>query len=490
MSSSTSVAVSTTQHAADFGAQRIVTLRIFDGNIHRLGLLALAEAAVVVIGLYAAIFIRFAGSSATLAAFEASRGPFLPRAFAIAAVSILALAALGLYQLRQRTRFTAVFVRIVIAMAVAQIALALLFYAAPGLDVGRGVMGLSGAFTLAGLAITRFAFLRMVDEEFFKRRVLVWGAGARARAIGKRLRRRTDQRGFRIMGYVRAPGDGGDVPRGPMFRANTGLVRLALRNRIEEIVIAMDDRRNGFPTAELLECRLRGIKVTDILTFLERESGRVSVELMHPSWLIFSSGFRCDFLRLATKRAFDVIVSLAILVVAAPVALAAAAAIWLEDRGPILYRQLRTGQNGRTFRMIKFRSMRVNAESDGRAVWAKLDDPRVTRVGAWIRRLRIDELPQAVNVLLGHMSFVGPRPERPEFVAQLAGRVPFYEERHFVKPGVTGWAQVRYSYGASEKDAQEKLEYDLYYVKHHSLILDLMVLLQTVEIVLFRIGSR
>src|SRR6185436_8471867 len=175
-------------------------------------------------------------------------------------------------QLRQRTRFTAVFVRIIIALAVAQIALALVFYAAPGLDVGRGVMGLTGAFTLAGLAITRFAFLRMVDEEFFKRRVLVWGAGARARAIGKRLRRRTDQRGFRIVGYVRAPGDGGDIPKGPLFRTGPGLVRLALRNRIEEIVVAMDERRSGFPAEALLECRLRGIQVTDLLSFLERES--------------------------------------------------------------------------------------------------------------------------------------------------------------------------------------------------------------------------
>jgi sugar transferase (PEP-CTERM system associated) len=252
----------------------------------------------------------------------------------------------------------------------------------------------------------------------------------------------------------------------------------------------MDDRRGGFPTEELLECRLRGIRVTDLLTFLERESGRVSVELMHPSWLIFSSGFRSDFVRLFSKRAFDVGVSLAILVASAPIALLAAAVIWLEDRGPIFYRQLRTGQNGRLFQIVKFRSMRVDAEGDGRAVWARQNDARVTRVGAWIRRLRIDELPQVLNVLLGHMSFVGPRPERPEFVGALAQKVPFYEERHFVKPGITGWAQVRYSYGASEKDAQEKLEYDLYYVKHHSLALDLLVLLQTVEIVLFRIGAR
>ena len=487
--SRTSVAV-TTHQAADFGAQRIVTLRIFNGHIHRLGLLVLAEALVVAGALYAAIFVRFFGADATLNAFEAFRGTIWPRALLVAAVFVVALASLGLYQLRQRARLTGVLVRLLIAMAVAQAGLALIFYAVPDLDVGRGVMAISGAFALMGLAMTRFLFMRTVDEDFFKRRLLVWGGGERAQAIGRRLRRRTDQRGFRIVGYVRAPGDAGDIPKGPLFRASTGLVRLALRNRIEEIVVAMDDRRGGFPTEALLECRLRGIRVTDLLTFLERESGRVSVELMHPSWLIFSSGFRCDFLRLFSKRAFDVVVSLAILVFSAPIALLTTLLIWLEDRGPIFYRQVRTGQNGRPFSIIKFRSMRVDAERDGRAVWARQNDSRVTRVGAWIRRLRIDELPQVLNVLVGHMSFVGPRPERPEFVARLAQTVPFYEERHFVKPGITGWAQVRYSYGASEKDAQEKLEYDLYYVKHHSLALDLLVLLQTVEIVLFRIGSR
>ena len=484
-----SVAVSA-HPAVDFGAQRVVSLRIFNGHIHRLGLLAFAEALVVVLALHAAIVLRFAGASHPIDAFELSRGSLWPRAFAIAAVFIVALAAVGLYQLRQRARFTGVFVRLLIAVAVAHVMLALMFYAVPVLDLGRGVTGLLGGFALIGLALTRYVFKRTVDEHFFKRRVLVWGGGARARSIGQRLRRRTDQRGFRIVGYVRTPGDRGEIPRGPLFRASSGLVGLALRARIEEIVVAMDDRRGGFPSDALLECRLRGIQVTDLLTFLERESGRVSVELMHPGWLIFANGFRCDFLRLATKRAFDVVVSLGMLIVSAPLALLAAVAIHAEDRGPILYRQTRTGQDGRPFRMIKFRSMRVDAEADGRAVWASRNDSRTTRVGAWIRRLRIDELPQLLNVLSGQMSLVGPRPERPEFVAALAHNVPFYNERHFVKPGITGWAQVRYSYGASEKDAQEKLEYDLYYVKHHSLALDLMVLVQTVEIVLFRIGSR
>jgi sugar transferase (PEP-CTERM system associated) len=267
-------------------------------------------------------------------------------------------------------------------------------------------------------------------------------------------------------------------------------VRLALRHNIEEIVVAMEDRRQGFPTAALLDARLRGVRVTDLLTFLERESGRVNVALLHPSALIFSDGFRCDFLRLATKRAFDVTASLTMLVLSAPIALLTALLVYLEDRGPVFYRQVRTGQNGRPFTILKFRSMRVDAEADGRAIWARANDPRVTRVGALIRKLRLDELPQLFNVLVGQMSFVGPRPERPAFVEQLAQTVPFYRQRHYVKPGITGWAQVRYSYGASSREAQDKLEYDLYYVKNHTLAFDLAVLLQTVEIVLFRIGAR
>jgi sugar transferase (PEP-CTERM system associated) len=488
--SRSSLAVST-HDGAEFGEQRVVTLRVFKGHIHRLGALAFTEAAIAGLAVYAAIFIRFSGFSSTFLAFEANRGPIWPTAALIAAVVVLSMAALGLYQLRQRARFTGVFVRLVIALVVAQFALALVFYVVPSFDVGRGVLALTGGFAFVGLALSRYMFLRMVDEELFKRRVLVWGAGKRAASIGKRLRRRTDLRGFKIVAYVPAPGDEAVEAPAQHIRLSSGdLVRLALRHKVEEIVVAMDDRRRGFPTAELLECRLRGIHVTDILSFLERESGRVNVELVNPSWLIFADGFRCDFLRLASKRLFDVAVSVGILVVASPIALLTAIAIYLEDRGPILYRQTRTGQNGRLFTIFKFRSMRVDAEPDGKPIWASRNDSRITRVGAIIRRLRVDELPQALNVLLGHMSFVGPRPERPEFVAQLAQAIPFYPQRHFVKPGVTGWAQVRYSYGASDKDAQEKLEYDLYYVKHHSLAFDLMVLLQTVEIVLFRIGSR
>ena len=469
---------------------RATPLRLFEGHVHRLALLAITELGVVMLCVYGAVLARFSGFSGTFDAFQATVGPIWPRALLIAGVTLLGLAAMGLYQLRQRARFAGIVARLLIAVVIAEGALGLIFYLAPSLFVGRGVFGLAGIFAFSALVLTRLAFLRVVDQDIFKRRVLVWGAGARAATIAKRLRRSTDQRGFKIIGYVRAPGDGAGLPDDQVLQFDGDLLRLAMRHKVEEIVVAMDDRRGGFPTKELLECRLRGIAVYDILAFLERETGRVSVELMQSSWFIFSNGFRCNIARLASKRLFDVLVSTAILLVASPIALLTAIAIFLEDRGPILYRQIRMGQNGRGFPMLKFRSMKVDAEANGQAMWASRNDPRTTRVGAWLRRLRIDELPQVLNVLLGQMSFVGPRPERPAFVQQLTQVIPYYPERHFVKPGITGWAQVRYSYGSSNKDAQEKLEYDLYYVKHHSFAFDLMVLLQTVEIVLLRIGSR
>jgi sugar transferase (PEP-CTERM system associated) len=471
-------------------ARAIPPVRLFDWHVHSLGLLAIAELGVVVMCFCGAVLVRFSAFSGKFSGIEATLGPLWPRALLFAALMLLAGAAMGLYQVQQRARFTGVIVRLLIAVVIAEAVLGLIFYLIPSLFLGRGVYALAGIFALLGLTLSRFVFLHVVDEDIFKRRVLVWGAGNRAATIAKRLRRNTDRRAFKIVGYVRAPGDAAAVPDHEVLQVESNLLRLAMRHKVEEIVVAMDDRRRGFPAGELLVCRVRGIAVSDILAFLERESGRVSIDLMQPSWLIFSNGFRCDALRLASKRLFDVVVSIAVLIVALPIALLAATAIFLESRGPILYRQSRIGQNGRKFQVLKFRSMRIDAESDGQAVWASRDDPRVTRVGAWLRRLHIDELPQVLNVLVGHMSFVGPRPERPGFVEELTRAISYYPERHLVKPGITGWAQVRYRYGSSRNDAKEKLEYDLYYMKHHSLAFDLMVLLHTVEIVVFRIGSR
>jgi sugar transferase (PEP-CTERM system associated) len=468
--------------------ERITSLRFFAGNFHRVAALAIAETGLVMLAFYAAVIARFpvdySGAGAGLF------GPFWVHALAFSALVLVCLVSMGLYQLRQRARFTGVLARLVVAIVATEVVLAALISLSPTVFVDGPVLAVAGVFSFAALAWARYAFAKIVDEDVFKRRVLVWGAGERAATIVNRLRRRTDQRGFKIEGYVNAPGDRTAVPASQLVRGEKDLLRYVLRNRIEEIVIAMDDRRRGFPEAFLRECRLRGITVCDILTFLERETGRVSIELAAPSWLIYSKGFRRDLLGLAVKRAFDVVAAFAVIVLSAPLWIAAAIAIYLEDRGPILYRQLRTGQNGRPFTILKFRSMRLDAEAGGQPVWAGRNDSRVTRVGALIRKMRIDEIPQALNVLLGEMSFVGPRPERPEFVEKLTQSIPHYPERHFVKPGITGWAQVRYPYGASEHDAREKLGYDLYYVANHSLVFDIMVILHTVEIVLFRVGAR
>jgi sugar transferase (PEP-CTERM system associated) len=478
------------QHVAEVEPMpaRITTVRFFSGHIHRLALLALVEMGVVFLAVYGAILIRFPAESLT--SIEASLGSIWIRALPAAGATLLGLVSMGLYQLRQRARFTGVLARLLIAVLMAGAALGLLSYLVPSVFLGRGVLAVVGGLSFAGLAVVRYVFARLVDEDIFKLRVLVWGAGERAATIASHLRRRSDKRGFRILGYIAPPDDDIHVPPASLLKCDGDLLRFVLGLRVDEIVVAMDDRRRGFPQDFLRSCRLHGIAVSDIVTFLERESGRVSVELAHPSWLIYSEGFRSDLLRLAIKRLFDICVSAVVLVLAAPIALLTAIAILLQDGGPVFYAQVRIGLNGRPFRMFKFRSMSLNAEPNGQAVWAAQNDPRVTRVGAVIRKLRIDELPQVVNVLLGHMSFVGPRPERPSFVESLSNTVPFYAERHYVKPGITGWAQVRYPYGASQADAMKKLGYDLYYVANHSLAFDLMVLLQTVEVVLLRTGSR
>jgi sugar transferase (PEP-CTERM system associated) len=267
---------------------------------------------------------------------------------------------------------------------------------------------------------------------------------------------------------------------------------IAIEKGAEEIVIAMDDRRGNLPVRELLDARLSGIDVVDLLEFLERETGKIRVDLVSPGWLIFSPGFRRSQFKEIAKRAMDAIVCGALLMVSWPIMLLIGLAIKIEDglSAPVIYKQFRVGQNSRNFNVLKFRSMREDAEKDGKAVWATENDSRVTRVGNFLRNSRLDELPQVFNVLAGQMSVVGPRPERPEFVSELQENIPYYAERHVVKPGVTGWAQLKYSYGASEEDAIEKLQYDLYYIKNQTLLLDFLIIVQTVEVVLWGKGAR
>jgi sugar transferase (PEP-CTERM system associated) len=326
----------------------------------------------------------------------------------------------------------------------------------------------------------------------FRRRVIVLGTGVRAARIAELANLRRN-RYFVPQAYVHAHGDMRLVDGAPLDIEQTedehALAKFAVAMKAKEIVVATDDRR-GMPVTQLLHCKIAGINVVDYQTFWERENGRIDIEALQPSWLIFSDGFRQGAIVNAVKRGFDVATSLLLLAFTLPIIGLAALAVRLESPGHILYRQERSGFGGKSFTLLKFRSMRSDAEGDGAPVWARDADPRVTRVGAIIRKYRIDELPQLWNVLRGNMSFVGPRPERPFFVKQLAEQIPFYSERHAVKPGITGWAQVNYPYGASLEDARQKLAYDLYYVKNRTLFLDIVILIHTIRVILFREGAR
>lgn len=418
-------------------------------------------------------------------------GPLAPKAVIVSGVTLLSLVAMGLYQFHQRLYFTEAVVRVLVGMLVATLGLAVLFYAFPSLTIAQDVATIAGGYALILLLIVRYFFVKTVDENVFRRATMLYGTGERATTSIASIRRRADRRGFKVVASVAAPGDKA-VSQDALHTNGKSITDLAVEYGVDEIVVAMDDRRGNLPVRDLLDARLAGIDVIDILEFLERETGKIRVDLVSPGWLIFSPGFRRSKLRRLAKRTLDVAVCGALLAISWPVMLLVALAIKIEDgmSASVFYRQWRVGQGNNEFNVLKFRSMREDAEAGGKAVWASKDDNRVTRVGAFLRKSRLDELPQVLNVLSGQMSIVGPRPERPEFVQELQKNIPYYSERHMVKPGVTGWAQLKYSYGASEEDAIEKLQYDLYYLKNQTLFLDVMIILQTVEVVLWGKGAR
>jgi len=413
------------------------------------------------------------------------------QAAVLAGCVMIAAIAMGLFSRRLRDRTLGIVVRILISVTAGAFLGWLLLNVTP--DQRPTLPEIVGfvAIGLISLVIVRVVTHRFVDEDILKRRVLVFGAGHNATRILD-LRRRNDQRGFKVLGFVPSGSEERMVPADRLIATEGSLRAIAVELEIDEIVMAMDDRRQQYPLKDLLDCRLNGIEVVELASFLERETGKVYLDILIPSWMIFGDGFRRDFIRRCSERAFDILASLVLLLATLPVMLLTILAIKLEEgiRAPVLYGQPRVGFGGKVFRVMKFRSMRLDAESDGRARWASANDDRITRMGRFIRKVRIDELPQLFNVLVGQMSFVGPRPERPEFVAQLSETIPYYDVRHSVKPGITGWAQLCYPYGASEQDALEKLQYDLYYVKNHNLVIDVLILLQTVEVILFNKGAR
>ena len=346
-------------------------------------------------------------------------------------------------------------------------------------------------YMLLGVLVVRLLFHVMRRAAVGARRVLIVGTGAEALDVAADLR--LPGRAQRsIIGFYPA-GDGESSLPGNerVFERQQELAQVVQRFQVDEVIVAVREQRGGrVPMDQLLACRLQGTPVLDLAGFYERSKGQVPTDSLKASWLVYGHGFVQGPVRTAVKRAFDVVCSSLLLAIASPLMLLTALAIRLDSPGPIIYRQERVGLGGRLFMCLKFRSMRTDAEKDGVARWASKNDARVTRVGSFIRKCRIDELPQLISVLRGEMSLVGPRPERPSFVEKLQAEIPFYDIRHSVKPGVTGWAQVRYSYGASVEDARRKHQFDLYYVKNHSLFLDLLVLVETVSVVLFREGAQ
>ena len=408
----------------------------------------------------------------------------------VAACVTGAMFTFGLYQRHLRHRRLDFMMRLVLAFVLGGTVLLVAYYLLPATYIGRGVLSLSLALGFVLVLAARVAHEHVFGARALKQRVLVYGAGRNADLINQRLRRANDRRTFEVVAFVPIAGQAEQVDASQVVRAEAGLARLAELLDVDEIVIAPDERRGAMPMEDMLLCVQRGIEVTDLSSFFEREAGMVYLNVADPSWLVFSGGFDYSTPRRLSKRFFDIVAALALVAISWPAMLLVAIAVRLESPGPVLYRQTRVGEQGRLFEMVKFRSMRVDAESDGQARWATKDDDRTTRVGRFIRKTRLDELPQLFLVLNGEMSFVGPRPERPQFVATLAEELRYYDVRHAVKPGVTGWAQLRYPDGASVRDADEKLKYDLFYVKNHGLLFDLMILLQTVEVVVFGRGAR
>lgn len=375
-------------------------------------------------------------------------------------------------------------------------ALTVLYYMLPSLYLGRGVLAISVAVAMVLVSMFRFLYFLGMGDSRFKRNVLVLGAGKRAKRIEQSVFRPDFHGNISIVGFLPSGPEEPHIDEEHILKDSRSLAQLADLYEIDEIVVALDSRRQSdigyFPQEQLLHCKMNGISVLEAMSFYERELQCVELSELRMSWMIYSDGFKFNILRDILKRLFDIIVSLTLVILVWPLMLVTALLIKMEDgiTADVLYRQTRVGERGKTFKLLKFRSMVEDAEKAGEAKWAEQNDSRVTRVGKIIRDIRLDELPQIYNVLRGEMSFIGPRPERPEFVDAFNEQIPFYDSRHAVRPGLMGWAQLCYPYGASAEDAEQKLRYDLYYVKNHSLLLDLRILIQTIEVVLIGKGVR
>lgn len=452
----------------------------------RTSLLLLAEAAVVFGAIVGAVYLR-------LGLEDSQNELILRQGFLKAALAtFFCLATFYLFDLydfvvmHDRRELV---LRLVQALGLAWVALALAFYAFPQLMLGRGISLIALALALGLMVSWRVSIHWLLGHPDFGEKILIVGSGTFAVEVAREMLERPDA-GYRIAGFVGSDPEllGKSLINPRVIGLTSELDEVVRREGIDRIIVAMGERRGQLPTNELLQLSLAGtVNIEEGASFYERVTGRVSLNMIRPSWLIFSSRGRQARIAGITRNTVHRIVALVGALFSLPIAIVTAILIKLDSRGPILYKQERVGKNGGTFTVMKFRSMRTDAEKAG-PVWATEDDDRTTRVGKIIRKLRIDEIPQFWNILRGEMDFVGPRPERPHFVSQLAEEIPYFEQRHLIAPGLTGWAQIKYPYGASIEDARQKLQYDLYYIKNQSLMLDAIILFETIKIILFGRG--
>ena len=410
------------------------------------------------------------------------------RAGVVTVIFQLTLYFFDLYDLSRISETTDTAVRIVQSFGVGCILLAGLYYSFPTLVISTKIFWIGYLFICLAIMAWRLLYYSILKKRLFSQPILVFGTRKIAEEITQEIEDKQDA-GYKIAAFVGKNSPLYNPRNAPLVSPEESLQATCNQYHTERIVVALDDRRGTMPIHELLSCKVRGIEIDDGITFYESITGKILVENVNPAWLVFSEGFKSSRLNYFLKRSSDLLISFFGLLLSLPVTSVTALLIKLESPGPIFYTQERVGERGDTFKVVKFRSMGQDAEKDG-AVWAMKNDTRVTRVGSFIRKVRIDEIPQMWNVLIGEMSFVGPRPERPVFVEKLIASIPYYSLRHTVKPGITGWAQVCYPYGASEEDALRKLEYDLYYIKNQSIFMDLLVIFRTIKTVLFQKGSR
>ncbi|MFT6733292.1 MAG: sugar transferase (PEP-CTERM system associated) [Polaribacter sp.] len=484
----------------------MASVKLFNHHIRTpFVILIFLEFAILFGSVYLAVYLRFQEFfwQPTIISLE----NFPVKAVVFSGAHILGMIAMGQYQSptpKGKHFFPFILQRVTISLILGSAGLVIVYYIFPNLLIGRGLFGYAFAASLGGMSILRTLVYHSVDGKSLRRKVLVLGTGALAYDLldfdpETNKESRQSQRvltppyaSYAIHGFVQIMDEENVIDEKYIVKPGDDLADYCLEYQIDEVVVAISDRRKALPVDQLLECKLNHINCIDFVAFWEREKGMLRLDRLNPSWIIFNDGGNRGAVGHMLSRFFDVLFSSVILAFMLPILLITAIMIYIESgfNGPIFYRQVRVGLNGRNFDLLKFRSMVVDAEKKGEAKWASQNDARVTRIGKFIRKVRIDELPQVLNIFRGDMSIVGPRPERPEFVDQLSEKIPFYKNRHSVKPGLAGWAQLKYPYGASDEDAYNKLQYDLNYVKNQSVLMDALILLQTIEVILLGKGAR